>query len=220
MYDDSAFLNSIPKFLRRSAERLTPVRQLTFPDRVPAAPSYRPEHAIHGGQPPVQPDFTTRPAFAAVPVPSKPDRAKPAPGVAPWPGAPRRVSPLPWFAREIAGIRAPSPLPPLTPEAPETEVVDLTAHRDASTLADGATQRMQTAVQRAFGAETDFGDNDVAFQVTLPRSVIRQIRVIAAAEGTTHRAIVLRALREAGVDVPAGADVDRRAAAAKRRQQA
>lgn len=62
--------------------------------------------------------------------------------------------------------------------------------------------------------------SDVAFQVTLPRSVIRQIRLCAASEGTTHRAIVLRAFRAAGLDVPEGADVDRRAIAARRRQQA
>jgi hypothetical protein len=63
-------------------------------------------------------------------------------------------------------------------------------------------------------------DEDAAFQVTLPRGVIRQIRVLAAEEGTTHRAIILRSLRQAGLAVPEGADVDRRTAAARRRQQA
>lgn len=63
-------------------------------------------------------------------------------------------------------------------------------------------------------------DEDAAFQVTLPRGVIRQIRLLAAEEGTTHRAIILRYLREAGLAVPEGADIDRRTAAARRRQQA
>lgn len=63
-------------------------------------------------------------------------------------------------------------------------------------------------------------ENDAAFQVTLPRSVIRQIRILAAQEGTTQRAIVLKALRLAGLTVPEGADIDRRILAGKRRQQA
>jgi hypothetical protein len=61
---------------------------------------------------------------------------------------------------------------------------------------------------------------DAAFQVTLPRSVIRQIRILAAQEGTTQRAIILKALRLAGLSVPEGADIDRRILAGKRRQQA
>jgi hypothetical protein len=56
--------------------------------------------------------------------------------------------------------------------------------------------------------------------VTLPRSVIRQIRILAAQEGTTQRAIILKALRLAGLSVPEGADIDRRILAGKRRQQA
>ncbi len=63
-------------------------------------------------------------------------------------------------------------------------------------------------------------DRDAAFQVTLPRSVIQQIRLLAAHKGTTHRAIILQSLRIAGLSVPDGADVDRRALAARRREQA
>lgn len=63
-------------------------------------------------------------------------------------------------------------------------------------------------------------EDDAAFQVTLPRSVIRQIRILAAQEGTTQRAIVLRALRLAGLAVPEGADIDRRILAGRRRQRA
>jgi hypothetical protein len=69
-------------------------------------------------------------------------------------------------------------------------------------------------------APEDTGAEDVAFQVTLPRSVVRQIRVLAAKKDTTQRAIVLRALRLAGLWVPEGTDVDRRGRTAKRRQQA
>jgi len=69
-------------------------------------------------------------------------------------------------------------------------------------------------------ASDDAGAEDVAFQVTLPRSVVRQIRVLAAKKDTTQRAIVLRALRLAGLWVPEGTDVDRRGRTAKRRQQA
>jgi|GEM_PF-3509850 len=63
-------------------------------------------------------------------------------------------------------------------------------------------------------------EDDAAFQVTLPRGVIRQIRILAAQEGTTQRAIVLKALRLAGLAVPEGADIDRRILAGRRRQQA
>ena len=78
-------------------------------------------------------------------------------------------------------------------------------------------------IELAFDNDTasdDAGAQDVAFQVTLPRSVVRQIRVLAAKKDTTQRAIMLRALRLAGLWVPEGTDVDRRGRTAKRRQQA
>ena len=78
-------------------------------------------------------------------------------------------------------------------------------------------------IELAFDNETasaDVGAEDVAFPVTLPRSVVRQIRVLAAKKETTQRAIVLRALRQAGLWVPEGTDVDRRGRTAKRRQHA
>ena len=116
-------------------------------------------------------------------------------------------------ASETAAPAAAETAARVTPKAkgavPQEGVVDLTAHRDAAkaTARNGASEGLEA-------------DEDLAFQVTLPRSVIRQIRLLAAQEGTTHRAIVLRALRSAGVSIPAGADVDRRGAAARRRQQA
>ncbi len=86
---------------------------------------------------------------------------------------------------------------------------------------DPAGQRIR--IELAFDSEAapdDAGAEDVAFQVTLPRSVVRQIRVLAAKKDTTQRAIVLRALRLAGLWVPEGTDVDRRGRTAQRRQQA
>ena len=86
---------------------------------------------------------------------------------------------------------------------------------------DPAGQRVR--IELAFdnqAAPEDAGAEDVAFQVTLPRSVVRQIRVLAAKKDTTQRAIVLRALRLAGLWVPEGTDVDRRGRTAKRRQRA
>ena len=53
--------------------------------------------------------------------------------------------------------------------------------------------------------------DDISFQVTLPRSLVRQICILAAERDTTQRAVVLRALRLAGLSVPDGSDIDRRA---------
>lgn len=55
-------------------------------------------------------------------------------------------------------------------------------------------------------------DADAPFQVTLPRDLIRQIRIRAAEEETTHRAIILRALKLYGFAVADGEDVDKRRA--------
>ncbi len=66
------------------------------------------------------------------------------------------------------------------------------------------------------GTAQDTAGEDVAFQVTLPRGVVRQIRMLAAEQDTTQRAVVLRALRLAGLSVPDGCDIDRRGRAAKR----
>ncbi len=159
------------------------------------------------------PDFMRRPRDLA-PVKHEIEFKKPnqAPPLRP---RPRNVihggvPPLqPSFLSLAAGEQQPTapassvgPAPILSPN--ESAVVDLTARR-------GAVARAETG---------NFSDDDAAFQVTLPRSVIRQIRLFAAEQGTTHRAVVLRALRTAGLNIPEGADVDRRAVAAKRRHQA
>ena len=173
----TAFLDSIPKFMRRLPERVPAKLAIKFPNRYQAVPVPRlPRNVIHGGMPPVQPEF------AAL------DEATTAKALG----------------------------------APEAAVVDLTARRSAASKPKPAPREMSRALHAAFEGEPgNFEeDDDVAFQVTLPRSVIRQIRVFAAEQGTTHRAVVLRALRVSGLSIPEGADVDRRAVAAKRRHQA
>ena len=176
------------------------------------------------------PDFMRRPRDLA-PVKHEIEFKKPnqAPPLRP---RPRNVihggvPPLqPSFLSLAAGEQQPTapassvgPAPIRSPD--ESAVVDLTARRGAVARVEPAPRLMNRALHAAFEAETgNFGDNDAAFQVTLPRSVIRQIRLFAAEQGTTHRAVVLRALRTAGLSIPEGADVDRRAVAAKRRHQA
>ncbi len=50
--------------------------------------------------------------------------------------------------------------------------------------------------------ELDAAAEDIPVQLHLPRSVARQLRALAEEKGTTQRAIVLRALRLAGLSVP------------------
>ena len=134
-------------------------------------------------------------------------------------GAERAARPIK-PAEPIAPIAAPA-APAAQTAAPR--IVELAA-RQAETVQAGENPAGQRArIELAFDNETapdDAGAQDVAFQVTLPRSVVRQIRVLAAKKDTTQRAIVLRALRLAGLWVPEGTDVDRRGRTAKRRQQA
>lgn len=178
MHDGTVQLDTIPRFLRRPKER-APARLEFRTDKgrtsaVPRPDLPPPHKVIHGGVPPVRPDFLEVPIG----------------------GAPKTRS---------------------VPRLAQNGVVDLTAHRDAAKGAppNGAHEGTHAGLENGQAA-----DEDLAFQVTLPRSVIRQIRLQAAEDGTTHRAIVLRALRAAGLAIPAGADVDRRVAAARRRQQA
>ena len=123
-------------------------------------------------------------------------------------------------AEPIAPIVAPAD-PAAQTAAPR--IVELAAPQAKSVQAGENPAGQRARIALAFDNETasdDAGAEDVAFQVTLPRSVVRQIRVLAAKKDTTQRAIVLRALRLAGLWVPEGTDVDRRGRTAKRRQQA
>ncbi len=198
----TAFADTIPSFLRRPLEQSPPGHGIEFRDRDPVAPApLRPCQVIHAGLPPLQPNFLTLGAAETF----DPIHA---------PGIPAGDTP--------ATAPAANDYPGLKPPTSDGGVVDLTARRGVVSSAKSASRMMSRALHAAFEAEPGVtgGDDDAAFQVTLPRSVIRQIRLFAAEQGTTHRAVVLRALRAAGLNIPEGADVDRRAMAAKRRHQA
>jgi hypothetical protein len=123
-------------------------------------------------------------------------------------------------------LRAKAASPPvaaLQPRPVEPRPQTLAATLSAAPAPRDVFAEARSEIEELFGAQSRDGAGDEdnsAFQVTLPRGVIRQIRILAAQEGTTQRAIVLKALRLAGLAVPDGADIDRRIPAAKRRQHA
>lgn len=184
-------LSDIPQFLRRPADPSAKAPPLPAEGARPA-PAPRLPHGlpIHQGRAPVTPPFAARQP-APADGPETPDTAVQVPG-----HADLKIVTL--AARD--GGASPAPLP--APAGPDPAAMHAELEAAAADWPQAEDQ------------------SDVAFQVTLPRSVIRQIRLCAAAEGTTHRAIILRALRTAGLAIPEGADVDRRALAARRRQQA
>ncbi len=100
---------------------------------------------------------------------------------------------------------APPPAPPVSqprasaPQNSGPQVIDLAARQAA------ARQASEAAPGRS-------PTEDMTLQVSLPRSVVRQICLLAAEKDTTQRAIVLRALRLAGFWIPDGAEADRHAA--------
>jgi len=158
------------------------------------------------------PKFLRRPVETAPEDPifmTAQDRGPPPP--ADIPGALQASAEAP--ARRPGSLLAPPPVRavPKTPAAAKPP-----PSGDFFMEARGSIQNLFADTAREHPNEGD----DTAFQVTLPRSVIRQIRILAAQEGTTQRAIVLKALRLAGLAVPEGADIDRRILAGRRRQQA
>ncbi len=137
--------------------------------------------------------------------------------------------------RAVEAIKPAEPIEPakaakpiVAPAAPAAQtaaprIVELAVPQAETAQAGENPAGRHARIELAFDNDTasdDAGAEDVAFQVTLPRSVVRQIRVLAAKKDTTQRAIVLRALRLAGLWIPEGTDVDRRGRTAKRRQQA
>jgi len=76
------------------------------------------------------------------------------------------------------------------------------------------------ADEGAAGGAAGGDSEDVAFELNLPRGVVRQLRIMAAEKDTTQRAVVLRALRLAGLSVPESSDVDHREPSAERQIQA
>ncbi len=198
--DDDEFLRSIPPFLRRREAQRPEARRRPEAERRPEA-QRRPEKSPARLPGPAGEERTAEP-ISAIAAPA--DSAAPTP--APQTAAPRIV--------ELAARQA--ELAPVEMAQVETAQVETVQAGE-----DSAGQRARIAL--AFDSEAASDDaraEDVAFQVTLPRSVVRQIRVLAAKKDTTQRAIVLRALRLAGLWVPEGTDVDRRGRTAKRRQQA
>ncbi len=212
--DDDEFLRSIPQFLRRREARRPEAQRgpealasEKSPARLPGSAGE--ERAAER----IKPAEPLKPIAASVGLaaqtPPAPESAAPESG-APESGAPDSGAP-------DSGAQTAAP-----------RIVELAA-RQAETGQDEMAQAgespagQRARIELAFDNETasdDAGAADVPFQVTLPRSVVRQIRVLAAKKDTTQRAIVLRALRQAGLWVPEGTDVDRRGRTAKRRQHA
>ena len=126
------------------------------------------------------------------------------------------AAPQPQSAPQSAPQPAPQSAPTSTVAPTAPKVVDMVQPAAAEAP---AAQRARIALAFENRDLAEDGD-DVAFQVTLPRGVVRQIRMLAAEKDTTQRAVVLRALRLAGLSVPDGSDIDRRGRTAKRRSQA
>ncbi len=195
--DDDEFLRSIPPFLRRrEAQRPEAQRPEKSPARLPGPAGE--ERAAE----PIKPAEPVKPIAAPAAPAAQDSGAQTA--------APRIV--------DLAARQA-------EPAQVETVQVETVQVETVQAGENPAGQRVR--IELAFDNEAasddagaEAGAEDVAFQVTLPRSVVRQIRVLAAKKDTTQRAIVLRALRLAGLWVPEGTDVDRRGRTAKRRQQA
>lgn len=236
MNHDDDFMKSIPLFLRRFEAPAT----MAPPVPSAAAPASTPDAT--GEAAPLTPLFTATdgqvpPAPAAdngqVPPASTDealtDEAMDEPVV-----PTGKPGTLPWMARRKAKAVAGAPLGhvPVPPPLPVTwngEAAPAESEEDQP-QAKNFFRDTRVEIEQAFAhapakahtpaPEGPGDDTDAPFQVTLPRGVIRQIRLRAAEVGTTHRAIVLRALRETGLAVPEGADVDRRVLAAKQRRRA
>ncbi len=140
-------------------------------------------------------------------------------------GQPARAS-KPTAAQAAPATAAPKPVPSATaaPSA-KPKVVDMTpppaaegptAQRDRIALAFENQDLPEVADGGAAGNDSE----DVAFELNLPRGVVRQLRIMAAEKDTTQRAVVLRALRLAGLSVPESSDVDHREPSAERQIQA
>ncbi len=121
---------------------------------------------------------------------------------------------LPVRPRDLPAARSPSaPRLQPRPAAAPPKVVEL-AQPSAAEAPAAQRARIALAFENQDMAEnqdmTEGQDReDITFRVTLPRGVARQIDLLAVARGTTQRAVVLRALRLAGLSVPEGSGVDR-----------
>ena len=118
--------------------------------------------------------------------PSEP-RLQPRPATA---QAPKPTAPAPAVPKVVA-LAPPSPA-----EAPAAQHARIALAFENQDLAENQ--------DRTEGQDRE----DITFRVTLPRGVARQICMLAVARDTTQRAVVLRALRLAGLSVPDGCDID------------
>ncbi|MEE8506293.1 MAG: hypothetical protein V3S40_08750 [Kiloniellales bacterium] len=229
MNHDDDFMKSIPLFLRRfeaPATMAPPVPPAAAPVSAPVSTPVSTGEAV-----PLAPVCTA----ADGQVPPAPtdealtDEAMDEPVV-----PTGKPGTLPWMARRKARAAGGAPLghvpvPPPLPVTSNGEAAPAESEEDHP-QAKNFFRDTRVEIEQAFtlapakahtpAPEGPGDDTDAPFQVTLPRGVIRQIRLRAAEVGTTHRAIVLRALRETGLAVPEGADVDRRVLAARQRRRA
>ncbi len=117
-----------------------------------------------------------------------------------------------------AAAQAPKSAAPAAPVAPQ--VVEL-AQPSAAEGPAAQCARIALAFENQDMTEgkdmtEDRDREDITFRVTLPRGVARQICMLAVERDTTQRAVVLRALRLAGLSVPDGSDIDGPGRGAKR----
>ncbi len=115
-----------------------------------------------------------------------------------------------------AATPAPSAKPKVVDMTPPPAAEGPAAQRGRMALAF----EIQDLPKGADGGAAGDDSEDVAFELNLPRGVVRQLRVMAAEKDTTQRAVVLRALRLAGLSVPESIDVDPREPSAERQLQA
>jgi hypothetical protein len=118
---------------------------------------------------------------------------------------------------------APQPAPKSAPKPAPTAATATPTPVPASKPAAPAAQRARIALafeNQDIPETPDLAegkdDEDIIFQVSLPRGVVREISMLAAKRDSTQRAVVLRALRLAGLSVPDGSDIDHPSHGAKR----
>ena len=125
--------------------------------------------------------------------------------------------PAPTATPPAAPIAAPAAAQAPAPAAPAAPATSEAVEAAQPSAAEGpAAQRARIAL--AFD-NPDMAENqdmtegtdreDITFRITLPRGVARQICMLAVERDTTQRAVVLGALRLAGLSVPEGGDIDR-----------
>ena len=118
-----------------------------------------------------------------------------------------------------AAAPAPSAKPKVVDMTPPTAAEGPAAQRGRIALAFENQDLPEGANGGAAGGAPGGDSEDVTFELNLPRGVVRQLRVMAAEKDTTQRAVVLRALRLAGLSVPESSDVDHRERSAERQIQ-